>query len=379
MKILQIYDLNPAESIGGVEHVIFQLSKELVNLGHEVTILTGAGESSSQVTKDGVNVLNFDLLGTMKMTYSSGRITPLRQLLFLFSILAGGPDLKFDIYHGHIYSSGLIASYFARKNNGIAVNTIHGSYYPVWDKLTTPINAILYRMAEKRLATFLAKHSHLQLHVSTYFADQVSEWGGKVKVIPNGVDETLFYPGVKNNSTNSLPVLLTARRLVKKNGVEYLIKAMEYLKNECELFIIGDGPERQKLEALGDRIGNITFLGAVSYEDMANHIRKADIAVVPSIIEASSLFMLEAMASGKPVIATTAGGLPEILKGAGILVPPMSTKGLVNAIRELIRDTGKQIELGKKARIEVEKKYTWKIIAGQVENEYQRLRSEQNA
>lgn len=381
MRILQIYELNPIESIGGVEMALFQLSKELVKRGHEVTILTGACDKKGCSYRDGVRIISIDFLGTMKNTYCSGSLTPLRQVLFLWSVLARKPELEYDIYHGHIYTSGLIANYLARKHNGIAVNTIHGSYYPVWDKLTNPFSALFYRAAEKQLATLLAKRSHLQIHVSTYFAQQVSAWGGKVKVkmIPNGVDTSVFHPEVTGCLHASLPVILTARRLVRKNGIEYLIKAMEYLKGLCELFIVGDGPERRRLELLAKNTKNIKFLGEVPQSDMPSYIAGADIAVVPSIIEASSLFMLEAMSMGKPVVASCVGGLPETLGDSGVLVPPMRPELLAKAIMELLNDPEKRMRLGIKARRHVEEEYTWQKIAMQIEREYLHLWSEKNA
>lgn len=379
MRILQIYELNPIESIGGVETAIFQLSKELVKRGHEVTILTGACDKKGCSYKDGVRIISIDLLGAMKYTYCPGSLTPLRQVLFLWSVLARKPGLEYDIYHGHIYTSGLIANHLAGKHNGIAVNTIHGSYYPVWDKLTNPILALFYRVAEKQLATLLAKHSHLQIHVSTYFAQQVSAWGGKVKMIPNGVDTSVFHHGVTGCLHGSLPVILTARRLVRKNGIEYLIKAMEYLNGLCELFIIGDGPERHRLELLAKNMKNIKFLGAVPHQDMPSYIAGADIAVVPSVIEASSLFMLEAMAMGKPVVASCAGGLTETLGDSGVLVPPMRPELLAKAILELLNDPQMRMGLGIKARRRVEEEYTWQKIAMQIEKEYLHLWSEKHA
>ncbi|MGB8217126.1 MAG: glycosyltransferase family 4 protein [Candidatus Methanoperedens sp.] len=379
MKILQIYELNPVESIGGVEMAVFQLSKELVKRGHEVTILTGACDKKCCSYKDGVRIISIDSLGTMKYTYCPGSLTPLRQVLFLWSVLSRKPELVYDIYHGHIYTSGLIANYLAGKHNGIAVNTIHGSYYPVWDKLTNPFSASFYRVAEKQLATHLAKRSHLQIHVSSYFAQQVSTWGGKVKMIPNGVETSVFHPEVTGCLHASLPVILTARRLVRKNGIEYLIKAMEYLNDLCELFIIGDGPERERLELLAKKMKNIKFLGAVPHPDMPSYIAGADIAVVPSIIEASSLFMLEAMAMGKPVVASSVGGLPETLGDSGVLVPPMRPELLAKAIIELLNDPQMRIRLGVKARRRVEEEYTWQKIALQIEKEYLHLRSEKHA
>jgi len=379
LRILQIYELNPFESIGGVEGVVFALSKELVKMGQEVTILTGAGKEKKAFSRDGVDIISFDLFNAMKYTYRSGTLTPLRQLLFLTSVLAKNLDLEYDIYHGHIYTSGLLANHFARKYNGIAVNTIHGSYYPVWDRLTNPLAAFFYRMIERQLAIMLSKHSHLQLHVSTYFAEQVSAWGGEVKVIPNGVDTGIFNTAVTSKFHSGLPVVLTARRLVRKNGLEYLINAMDHLRGECDLFIIGEGPEQHRLKIMAKNNDNIKFLGAIPHTEMPSYISGSDIVVIPSIIEASSLFMLEAMAAGKTVIASDVGGLPEILGDSGKLVPPMNPERLSGEIRELLHDPEKRKEIGISAQRRVSENYTWQKIASKIEEEYQRLWRQKHA
>jgi glycosyltransferase involved in cell wall biosynthesis len=382
LKILQIYELNPLESIGGVEIAILNLTSELADRGHEVTILTGAGNGGGIRRLDnGFRVITHDFLSTMERSYVSGRLSLFRQLMFLSSIAVKKPDLKFDLYHGHIYSSGLLACQLADKNNGISVNTIHGSYYPVWHKLKNPLSAAFYRSAERRLATSLSKKANLQIHVSTYFADQVSKWGGgmKIKVIPNGVDTNLFNPKTDPIVESSKPVILTARRLVRKNGVEYLIKAMQHLGEDCRLLIIGDGPERGRLEKLAESSQNVEFLGEVPHNEVPSYLACADVAVVPSIIEASSLFMLEAMAMGKPVIASSVGGLPEILGDCGTLVPPANPRILEGAISQLLQNPEKIRKYGTKGLKRVKENFTWQHVASRIESEYLRLWGEMNA
>ncbi len=376
MRIVQIYELNPLESIGGVEIAVQSLSRELIKLGNEVTILTGAGNRGPKTNYDGFNVIDFDFLGLMKRTYSPGRLTIPRQFLFLSGVAAKMPRLKAEVYHGHIYTSGLLANYLAKRFNGVSVNTIHGSYYPVWQEITNPISASLYRLSERGLATFLARRSDLQIHVSTYFALQVALWGASPVVIPNGVDTRRFNGRVEASIDSDLPMILTARRLVKKNGVLYLLKAMEHLQEECMLYIIGDGPERHSLESIGKKLGNVRFLGEIQHSLIPGYIASADIAVVPSIIEASSLFMLEAMAMGKPVVASSVGGLPEVLEDAGLLVPPKDPVALADAIKILLRDKGMKKRLGSRSKAIVNEKYTWEKVAKRIEGEYKRLWSE---
>lgn len=395
MKILQIYELPPHDNagIGGIEVAIMETSRELVALGHEVTILTGARNIPQDQIVDGVRIRSIDFCGFMKKTWDGANLSLARQALFPLVVLFNHPE-TYDIYHGHIYSSGLIANYLARRAGGVAVNTIHGSYYPIWSKLANPFVAKFYRTGERILAPALANMSDIQLHTGDYFAQQVLAWGAsrkKVKTIHNGADICRFNPShthILNSSQttaqhigidSSIPVILTARRLVKKNGIEYLIKAMQLVlrKKQCQLIIIGDGEERAALERLTHELNlrnHVRFLGLIPHEQLPPYIALADIAVIPSLMEASSIFMLEAMAMEKPVIATNAGGLPEVLNpSVGILVEPMDEVGLADAILELLQSEDKRVQLGRQARKHIEANYSWKAVALKMESEYMKL------
>ncbi|MEA2053218.1 MAG: glycosyltransferase family 4 protein [Euryarchaeota archaeon] len=384
MKILHIYELGPisSDTMGGIELAILELSKELVALGNEVTILTGARNSCSERYIDGVRILPVDFLNLMRWTWSASNLKLSRQALFPLAVL--GRQLRgYDIYHGHIYVSGLIASYLARMNHAVAVNTIHGSYYPIWKEIANPVAAGFYRSCERFLAPMLAKHVQLQIHPAKDFAEQVLAWGApadRLKVIHNGVNINHFHPGiVPVEQDHSLPVLFTARRLVKKNGLEYLLRAMKRVLSEerCKLIIAGNGPESQRLKTLSADIGvskHVEFVGAVPHNLMPKYLAAADFAVLPSLIEATSLFALEAMAMAKPVVATNVGGLPEILTNAALLVESMNERELGDAIIQLLQDTEGRDKMGKSGRWLAEK-HSWKTVAEQTDAEYRRALS----
>ncbi len=379
MRILQIYELDPLKRIGGVEVAVFELSRHLAALGHEVTVVSGADGSCEEYAQDGVRFLYCDFSGLVKATRSDGGLSLARQATFLPVVLSkklGG----YDIYHGHVYTSGIAANILARRYGGVAANTIHGSYYPEWYVLVNPVAATFYRTTERILAPALAQMSDIQIHTGDYFAQQVLRWGAqaeKIKVIYNGVDAKKFDPKVKNIRPDySTPVLVTARRLVRKNGVDRLLCAMpDILKHvDCRLLIIGDGPERSYLMHLAERLRigkNVEFLGAIPHEEIAGYIAVANIAVVPSIVEASSIFMLEAMAMCKPVVATGAWGLSEIINGRnGVLA---DADHLGEEIAGLLGNERKMKELGNNARRYVVENHNWEKIAKRLESEYFRL------
>lgn len=145
-------------------------------------------------------------------------------------------------------------------------------------------------------------------------------------------------------------------------------------EERCKLIIAGDGHERQRLESLSADMGiseYVEFVGAVPHSLMPAYLADADIAVLPSLIEATSLFALEAMAMAKPVVATNVGGLPEILGNAALLVEPMNERELGGAIIQLLRDKEGRDEMGKNGR-RLAEKHSWKTIAEQTGAEYQR-------
>ena len=384
MKILQIYELGPLDGknvYNGIDVAILELSRHLSELGHDVTILTGAGKNGHGVKKiDGIKIIPADFAGLMRRTWDPVNLKFSRQVTFpplaLKERLGG-----YDIYHGHIYTSGLLAAYLARRNGAVSVNTIHGSYYPVWGKIAPPPVAGFYKFGERILAPLLARLCDLQIHTGGYFAEQVIRWGGPkdaVKVIHNGASPEMFNPDVSPAEfSKNGQIIFTARRLVRKNGIEHAIEALPRVlkEKECHLLIAGGGPERERLESLAKRLGvseHVTFLGTLPHEQIPAYLSLADIVVIPSLIEASSLFMLEAMATGKPIIATRTGGIPEIMKnGNGILIDPANAKELAEKIL-LLNDSKTRESLGKNAYRDA-MQFTWGNIAKKTEKEYLRI------
>lgn len=170
-------------------------------------------------------------------------------------------------------------------------------------------------------------------------------------------------------------LLLTVARLVERKGIEYLIYAMKYVLSkhpECVLIVIGEGPLKQKLMELAKGLGiekNIIFISKVSDKALPYYYAAADVFVLPSIAEALGVVLLEAMATGKPVIASRVGGIPEVaIDGkTGILVPKKSPQALSNAIISLMEDRNTLQMLGRNARFHIIEKFSWTRIAKEFE------------
>ncbi|MGZ5562557.1 MAG: glycosyltransferase family 4 protein [Halobacteriota archaeon] len=382
LRIAHIYELGPRPDgvlLGGIEVALLELSKSLTRLGHEVTIINGASNGAAEFHIEDVKVKTIDLAGTMRRTWDPANLRFTRQVAFPFAALAA--ELSgFDIYHGHFYTSGVAANVLARKYRGAAVNTIHGSYYDIWRYIEPPIISSMYRLTERTLAPMLARMSKMQIHTGGYFARRVIKWGAppdKVVTIHNGFDPHVFKPGVAaSDLVGERTILFTARRLVEKNGLEYLISAMPDIvaQYDAELVIAGDGPHKQHLQKLVARHNlqnDVSFIGAVPHSKLPQLISASDIVVIPSLMEASSLFLIESMACKRPVVATNVGGIPEILnEGCGVLVSPRDTLALSQAINLLIADQGLRDDLATEAYSTVRGTLTWDKIAQQTENAY---------
>jgi len=120
LRIAHLYELGPQPEgvlLGGIEVALLELSKSLTRLGHEVTIINGASNRAAEFQIDDVHVKTIDLADTMRLTWDPTNLRFARQIAFPFAALAA--DLPgFDIYHGHFYTSGVVANVLARKYGG---------------------------------------------------------------------------------------------------------------------------------------------------------------------------------------------------------------------------------------------------------------------
>ena len=146
-------------------------------------------------------------------------------------------------------------------------------------------------------------------------------------------------------------VLLAVGRMSKEKRHIDLLEAYHVLQRQgvrARLILAGDGPERARLEAAGD--AGVIFTGQV--RDPAPYYAAADVMVLPSLTEGSPNVLLEAMAAGIPVVATSVGGIPEIVshEKSALLVQPLRPEALGTAIRELLEDPAKRCRLVAQAR-----------------------------
>jgi glycosyltransferase involved in cell wall biosynthesis len=205
--------------------------------------------------------------------------------------------------------------------------------------------------------------------------------------LPNGVDADKFSPAVKGIIREQFRlgaathIVLCPRRLVPKNGVNYLIESIPRIlqaHSETVLVIVGDGPERSRLETQAADLkiqDSVIFAGGISNDDINRYYADADLVVLPSLKEATSISALEAMSCAKPVVASDVGGLPYLVNDGvtGSLVPPANADALSNAVSALLGSPERRITMGTAARAKVLEDLTWDQIARRTEEFYTRV------
>lgn len=185
----------------------------------------------------------------------------------------------------------------------------------------------------------------------------------KGRVIHNGVDLGRFRPADGSRGTGSTVDVLAVAHLIGEKGIDHLIHALARLDDEpVSLTVAGDGPREEELRALAADLGladRVDFLGL--RDDVDRLMREADIFVHPAVWEdAFPWTVIEAMASGCPVVASRVGGIPEqiVHEESGLLVPPGDEAELARSLRRLTNDEELRLQLGRAARERVEKEFS---------------------
>ncbi|MFX0196818.1 MAG: glycosyltransferase family 4 protein [Candidatus Hodarchaeota archaeon] len=382
LSILFIFELGPTDFghwMGGVEGHVYYLSKQLIKKGHHITLLTGAiPKNKDQIMVEGINVVRVGLGGLIDRTWNPYNLGFSRQLLFPIPAIQRALKLKtkFDIIHGHVYTSSFAAALVGKIRGCGKISTIHGSYYDVWHQIRkNQLKATLYKTTERILAPLITRLCDMQIHTDRAFAEKLLRWGApkwKINVIENGVDISLYDPKKvkKPILSDDRPIILSVRRLVPKNGIEYFLRAAPAIHEEtnARFVLIGGGPERQNLEKLARNLGisqETTFMGGVPHTDMPKYLAAADIVVVPSLVEATSIAMMEAMAMERPVVASDIPGLREVSSYGKYakLVPPRDPQNIANAVVALLNDKKRRKSMGRMARTFIVKTKSWESVA----------------
>lgn len=195
----------------------------------------------------------------------------------------------------------------------------------------------------------------------------------QVAVIPNGVDTEFFSPIPNNEGITARPfrIVFTGRFQAQKN-VSLLLDQCAMLRDlsdkPFELHLVGDGPLRTQLEAQVSRLGlsdRVVWYGWTPREQLREIYRESDCLVNPSFYEGMPNAILEAMACGKPIIASCVGGNDAVVEHGctGLLFPLDKPTALLQSIRTLMEDRSRAEEMGQKGREWVKRAFSWDTVA----------------
>jgi glycosyltransferase involved in cell wall biosynthesis len=275
---------------------------------------------------------------------------------------------KCDIFHAHWTLSGIAVWCSQFVHQRPFVLTVHGSDIFVASQLPL-MRAITRRMLLQ---------SQRVIAVSQALADATLALvgaGRNLEVIHNGVDVERFAPGPDQRQ----PMILFVGSLIERKGLSYLLRALpaiiEKLPRSC-LVVVGEGPLRSMLENLAVSLGvseHVSFKGAQSQQQVSAWMQQARVFVLPSLEEAFGVVLLEAMASGTPVVASRVNGIPEVVPAdAGQLVSAGDVEALAAAITAILTDSGLWRSMSQRARAFVlEECMSWHEVAACLARVYQ--------
>lgn len=369
---------------GGAGHASYELAKRLVNDGYQVDVLTsGMADSLLEENVDGINVSrvrsrrkgiqNSGLLGALSYVFAA--IPRCKYLL---------QNRRYDVVHYYFgLPTGMIMLLMPEIRRLPSVVSLRGSDVPGYDQdnlilrcmhfTLSPATRYIWRRARKVIANSEGLR-RLAQRVPT---------GRSIGVIRNGVDLDIFKPCCKAESAQEAETaplnIATVARLIPRKGLEHLLNAMDKLEDLCiQLSIYGAGSHAEQLQDLVVELGlqnKVTFAGFKNRGQLPDVYKSADIFVLPSVSESCSMALLEAMASGLPVIATSVGGNVEIVANGvnGFLVPPADPAALAGAIRHMASDPTLRSEMGRQSRRLASQYYNADVVAERYKNVYKEI------
>lgn len=291
-------------------------------------------------------------------------------------------DKRIQVVHTHRIRPDLIGR-IAGRWAGVPINVSTQHYAGEWDergKVIGRLVRLLYRLTLPLTQKIVNISSG---EMALLRGAKVSP--AKMAVIHNGVDGEVFFPANPGDDHGGSfvddrpPVIGCVAFLTRRKGINYLIAAFRQVVDRHPLAclqLVGDGEERPALQKQIAALGleeRVTLLG--NQTGVPRLMNGFDIFVLPSVWEPFGLVIAEAMACGKPVVATNVGGIPEIVEHSrtGILVPPAAITPLANALAALLDDGQLRAEMGRAGRQRFLEKFDARIMAAKYQSLYDSL------
>lgn len=381
MKVLMLSDYFPPHVGGGVEKVVYEISRRLTVKGVEVVVLTLNTDGAVDFEiMDGIRVyrcMAANLTGAIGAQLSVSPLAPLK-------ILNVCRNERPDIVHANnrFFTTTMFAVALKRLIRKPLVTTLHLGPMAFESRLLS----VAVRSYEGTIGKSIVRFSDKVIAVSEAVKAQAVRLGARpcdVAVVPNGVDLREFKPDEVRGSDGAKRICCVGR-LIPNKGVQYLVEASPSVLSshpDAEFIIVGDGPMRNRLVGMAEGLGvkhAFRFMGAVP--SVSDVLRGCRIFVRPSLTEGMPLTVLEAMACGLPVIASRISGTPEVVLDGetGILVEAGSVKQIADAIKQLLSDGDGATRMGVNGLRLVRERYDWDRAADLVIRVYEGILQKRN-
>lgn len=348
---------------GGVTNHISHLDEEFTRLGHAVTIL-----APSSLDEEALRAHRVVKLGSVLPVPANGSEARITLSLRLSGKVKRLLDAeRFDVIHLHEPLMPALPITVLRHSQTVNVGTFHSS----WDgRVARLYGNPLLRRFDRRL--------HARIAVSPRARDFVAQhFPGRYELIPNGIDPEKFgaaarpFEHLRDGKVN----ILFVGRLEQRKGFGYLLRAFARVKPEragLRLVVVGAYGEsaRRRYESIARSRGlaDVVFVGPVSSGDLPRYYRSCDVFCAPSTGgESQGIVLLEAMASGKPIVASDIAGYRGVMRHGveGIFVPPKDPEALAAALLRLIDEPDLRERLGA-AGVERARDFAWDKVARRV-------------
>lgn len=351
--------------LGGITEHVYHFSKELIARGFDVTLITGGDQTPSDVElPTGLTVLRLGRSVPIYNNHSFGRVTiGLKLGKKVQDILK---HECFDLIHIHSPVMPTLPLLFQKYSNAVTVGTFH-TYFDTFTSFA------YYRVFQKYAQAYLDKLDGV-IAVSQSCIDSMDKlFCAKYRIIPNGVDVNwMSSPGgtIRRYDDGHLNVLFLGR-LDPRNGLDDLLKAFPQVLAcvpNARLIVVGDGPDRFYYEKqAGDLLGKKIFFEGQINGSRPEYFATSHVFCYPATKASFGITLLEAMAAGRPVVATKNRGFQDIIADEvdGLLVKPQNPTALAQSLIRVLQDKVLAVRLAKNARQKVER-YSWGNVTDQV-------------
>jgi phosphatidylinositol alpha-mannosyltransferase len=357
-------------SPGGVNDHVRHLARQLRQLGHEVRIF--APSSRADVDFDTARFYRIGTPIAIPVNDSVARITLSFHLADRVAAIV--EKERFDVLHFHEPLMPALPMTMLRMSTTANVGTFHAFAR----------SNVGYYYGRRWLEPYLA-YIHRGIAVSEPARDFLNQYFPEfpLRVIPNGIDVNVFKPGqapIRHLRDDSVNILFVGR-LEKRKGLGDLLRGYEFMKlrvPKSRLIVVGDGPLRGKVESYisRHRVPDVVLAGYVPDTVLPRYYCSADIFCVPATgAESFGIVLLEAMASGLPVVATEIEGYMSVLEPGrdSMTVQPKGWAELGAALIILARDAELRRRMGEYGH-EKARRYAWEAVASQIVEVYHEAR-----